>query len=78
MNPIVSLQDQPEFVKAFSRTVFRSAGKVCKVCGLERMGHAPESRWLGHDPHEWNPIAATDDMLARARALTATAYANRH
>lgn len=77
LRPVLALQDQPGFVDAFTRVVAQSAGYVCAVCGLQRMGHAPESEWLGYASHEWTPRAASAADLARADELTSAAYRNR-
>lgn len=74
LKPITPLQDQPQFVEAFSALVSASVGKVCAVCGLERMGHAPESSWLGFERHEWQPVPADSAMVENARRLTGEAY----
>lgn len=74
---VKSLEDQPDFVSAFAQCVANSQGKVCLVCGLERMGHSPQSSWLGYERHDWQPVDATDDELNNARALTRLAYAKR-
>lgn len=77
LKPVVSLQDQPEFVESFARIVSESVGMVCGVCGLERMGHAPESSWLGYERHPWSGVEADSAMLERAGALTVEAYRRR-
>lgn len=69
------LSDNPEFVAAFSAVVSQSANMVCAVCGLGRMGHAPESAWLGYDKHEWQGTSADSAALERAGRLTSAAYA---
>ena len=74
LKPVTAFQDQPQFVKAFSELVSASAGTVCAVCGLEQMGHGPESSWLGFERHPWQPIPADPDMIENARRLTGKAY----
>jgi hypothetical protein len=69
-----SLAETPGFPEAFARAVSDAQGKVCAVCGLERMGHAPESSWLGYAAHSWDSIPATPDMIERAGRLTSLAY----
>jgi len=64
----------PAFVDAFADVVARSAGQVCAVCALQRMGHGPESSWLGYAPHEWRGVDTDAAGIARARELTVTAY----
>lgn len=64
----------PTFVAAFAATIQGSAGQVCATCGLGRMGHTPESRWLGHAEHPWTPVPATASDLERANRLTSEAY----
>lgn len=59
---------------AVAGVVSHAAGSVCAVCGLKRMGHAPETEWLGYSRHDWSPVPATPDMIARANELTVTAY----
>ena len=78
LRPILPLHDLADFPDAFARVVADSTDRVCRVCGLERMGHAPESGWLGHDPHPWTGVPATPEQVARARELTREAYAARH
>ena len=77
LKPVIALQDRPQFVEAFSRIVSESFGMVCKVCGLERMGHAPESRWLGYAAHGWDGTPTDADGIANARKLTTLAYQSR-
>ena len=77
LKPFISLQDQPQFVEAFAAIVSESAGKVCAVCGLERMGHAPESRWLGYSTHGWRGVSTDADGITNARKLTTLAYQSR-
>lgn len=66
-----------DFRNGFARVVADSAGKVCSVCGLGNMGHAPESRWLGYERHEWDGVPATREDLDRADKLTTQAYRQR-
>lgn len=75
---VIALEESPEFVQAFSSVVAESAGKVCQTCGLERMGHAPESQWLGFDPHAWEGVETDASGIARARELTNRAYSLRN
>lgn len=77
MLPLVALEDQPGFPEAFASAVQRTAGQVCRRCGLEAMGHGPESKWLGHEAHGFDGVSAGDDALARARELTSEAYKRR-
>lgn len=74
LRKIVAIQDQPGIPAAIASVVKASHGKVCKVCGLERMGHAPESVWLGYESHEWAGRPATAGDLILARDLTSKAY----
>ena len=69
---ILPLEDSPEFVAEFAALAAETT--VCAVCGLGRMGHGPESYWLGREHHDYDPIPATPDMEARARRLTGDAY----
>jgi hypothetical protein len=50
------------------------AGKVCTVCGLGGVGHAPQSEWLGYAAHKFDGVPATPDQLAHADTLTIAAY----
>lgn len=68
------LEDQPGMSEAIGQVIGESTGQVCYVCGLGRLGHAPESSWLGYDPHPWSPIRVTRDGVERARYLTHLAY----
>lgn len=77
LRPLRPLEDLPGFADAFAAAVAEAAGHVCTVCGLERMGHAPESRWLGFERHAWDPRPATAAELEQARELTGRAYAAR-
>ncbi len=72
-----SIEDTPGMPAAIAAVVTASAGKVCAVCGLERMGHGPESEWLGYDRHPWDGVPATPEMIERAAALTSEAYRRR-
>lgn len=74
---LVPLEEQPGMPEAIARVVEQAEGKVCNVCGLAKMGHTPESSWLGYARHEWEGAEADADMLARARELTALAYSRR-
>lgn len=78
LHKVTPLSDNPEFVEAFSSVVRDSLGHVCEVCGLERMGHAPESEWLGYERHAWAPVPADDAAIRRARDLTVAAYRARN
>jgi len=71
---VIPLQDRPEFVETFSRLVSESVGMVCEVCGLERMGHGPESIALGFERHPWAGRVATGEEVTRAHELTSLAY----
>lgn len=77
LRSIEPLHADPHFVRAFAAVVTRNEGKVCAVCGLGVMGHAPESKWLGYDRHDWAPRAASASDLARAKELTRAAYRSR-
>lgn len=74
LKPVIPLQDQPQFVEAFSRLVSESVGMVCEVCGLERMGHGLESLALGFERHQWDGRAASLEEITRAHELTKLAY----
>ena len=74
LKPLVALQYQPHFIESFAKVVSDSRGKLCSVCGLERMGHAPESQWLGFEPHQWEGVPGD---VKRARALPSEAYQRR-
>lgn len=49
-------------------------GTVCETCGLDAVGHGPQSQWLGHAAHPYTPVAATLAMMQRADSLSAKAY----
>ena len=74
LQPVLPLESSPEFVEYFARAVADSLGMVCSVCGLERIGHAPESRWLGFDVHPWHGVETDNAGIAFARELTLIAY----
>ena len=78
LKPLTPFSEQPGMPEAIGAVVASSAGHVCAVCGLERMGHAPETEWLGNAPHAWAPTPATPAMLDRARELTTAAYRARN
>lgn len=77
LHPVIPLSEQADFVEAFASVVSSSAGQVCETCGLERMGHGPESEWLGFDPHEWQSVPTDAAGLERAAQLTSEAYRRR-
>ncbi len=77
LTKVLALQDQLGMPEAIGRVVTDSLGKVCSVCGLERMGHAPESQWLGYEYHNWQPVSATPAMVKRAHELSAQGYRER-
>lgn len=52
------LSSDPDFVRAFARVVAEAQGYVCRVCGLERLGHVPDYRRAGWPEHDWQPIKA--------------------
>jgi len=70
-------QAERDWHAALVRVIDAGRGHVCDVCGLEQIGHAPESRWLGYERHPWTPAKATPEQLERARALGYAAYAAR-
>lgn len=61
----------------FVRILSANRGKVCATCGLEMLGHRPESTWLGFAPHPFDPVDASGEELIRAQQLTAEAYRRR-
>lgn len=70
-------KEESDWHDTIARVVASSVGKVCAVCGLEQMGHGPESSWLGFDAHPFAPRDAMPDDLQRADELTHEAYAAR-
>lgn len=74
LRKVGSLSDSPEFVNAFAQVLAAADGKVCQVCGLERMGHGPQSSWLGYDKHDWQGVDADSATLERADSLSRDAY----
>jgi len=77
LHKVTTLADNADFRLAFSQRVTKNEDKVCQTCGLQVTGHAPESRWLGYEPHPWQPIAADTVMVKRAKGLTVKAYSMR-
>ena len=77
LTKVTALSENVDFCNAFAATVRESANMVCSVCGLARVGHAPESIWLGYIAHDWAGIPANAGQLARAEELTSEAYGNR-
>lgn len=71
------LSENKDFVNAFSSHVSKHENNVCGVCGLQAMGHGPESRYLGYDRHDFTPVSAAPEMVEHARRLTGQAYRNR-
>lgn len=53
------------------------SGRVCSVCGLDGVGHAPATAWLGYDKHPFDGIPADEVMLTAAAELSREATANR-
>lgn len=77
LKPLLPLEETPGFADAFARAVADTRNTVCEVCGLGNMGHAPESEWLGFEPHRYAPIRADRAMLDTAERLTSEAYRRR-
>lgn len=75
LRSVLPLSANKDFVQTFSR--FATEQTICAVCGLEKMGHAPESKWLGHDQHSYAAKPATEQDIKRARELTTLAYSQR-
>ena len=71
------LRGQLDTIKAIAGVIAASAGTVCAVCGLERLGHSVESSWLGIPAHDYAPRAASAADRDHARQLTRQAYAAR-
>lgn len=74
LRPMTPLHRHRPTVNAIAEVLSDADGMVCDVCGLELLGHHPESQWLGHDPHEWTPRVATAADLRRADELSRQAY----
>lgn len=74
---VMPLSDNPDFVAGFAHVLAEADGKVCQLCGLEALGHAPQSRWLGHERHDWTPVLASTEALKRADELGKLAYRKR-
>lgn len=49
-------EPSPDFVRAFCAAILEAKGKVCEVCGLERLGHVPDYRQAGYPDHPWTPV----------------------
>ena len=56
---LAPLHEHPATVEAIAGVIAASAGTVCAVCGLERMGHGVESSWLGIPAHDYAPRVAS-------------------
>ena len=65
---------ETEWHEIVARVFERTRGTVCKICGLEYLGHVPESRWLGYERHDYEQQQATPAQLEQARELSAEAY----
>lgn len=68
------IEDQPELVEAMAKYVDRNRATVCKVCGLQVMGHGPESAWLGYDRHDYEATPASQRQIDYAAAKSSRAY----
>lgn len=68
------MHETPGFAEEFAAIVAGAAREVCAVCGLQILGHGPESQWLGHARHAWQPRPATAQDVDTARRLTGEAY----
>lgn len=71
------LHEDQGFVNAFARHLDKHKNTVCSVCGLEVLGHGPESSWLGYEAHGYAPVSATPEQVQQARDLTSKAYRQR-
>lgn len=67
-------QNETDWHAALGNAFAAVRGQVCSACGLGGVGHAPESKWLGFDPHPFAGVPADSAMLARANELTSAAY----
>jgi hypothetical protein len=74
LRKVEPLSESPDFVNAFAQVLSDADGMVCQVCGLERLGHGPQSSWLGYARHEWTGVSADADTLKRADTLSRDAY----
>lgn len=70
-HPLLPLPEHPGMADAISSVVAKSSGLICVTCGLERMGHGPESSWLGYEAHEWQGVPGDAEA---AEALSRKAY----
>ena len=71
---VLPIEDQPELVEAMAKYVDRNRATVCKVCGLQVMGHGPESAWLGYERHDYEATPASQRQIDYAAAKSSRAY----
>lgn len=74
LHQVLSIEEQPGMVELMSNYVARNAETVCGVCGLQVVGHGPESQALGHEYHQYSALAADKETVERAHQLTHEAY----
>lgn len=78
LKPLSTTESNQATSEAIAKVIAEDSARVCGICGMDLMGHRPQSRWLGHIEHEYSPIAATPTMIEQARELTSRAYAQRY
>ena len=71
---VLPIEDQPELVEAMAAHVNNNRATVCGVCGLQVMGHGPESAWLGYERHDYEATPASQQQINYAQAKTSRAY----
>lgn len=74
LTEVRSIQDDTELVGMMADYVSKNENKVCSTCGLQVMGHYPQSQWLGYDAHEFAPKVASAEDIARSRELSSKSY----
>lgn len=77
LHKVKSIEEQPELVKMMASYVSQNKNKVCGTCGLQVIGHSPESLWLGYSSHDFNAVVATEEQVQKAYELSCQAYRQR-
>ena len=77
LQEVKSIEEQPELVEMMASYVDRNSQTVCAVCGLQVLGHGPESEWLGYSKHDYTPKQATEVEVKYASAKSSRAYRSR-
>lgn len=77
LRPILPVHSNDDLLTELARVVADYEETVCDICGLQVMGHGPESIWLGYVGHAYMAVPATADVVQRAGELTLIAYRKR-